>query len=76
MSDEPNKKARPTGHGLQSLGKPDAGKPHVRFDERGWETELWQGMRHQQMAKPTGNGYPLSPKATSPIFDSTIYPPL
>ena len=21
------------------VGKPDAGDPHVRFDERGWETE-------------------------------------
>ena len=25
---------------VKSVGKPDAGKPHVRFDERGWETEL------------------------------------
>ena len=23
---------------MKSVGKPDAGKPHVRFDERGWET--------------------------------------
>jgi hypothetical protein len=21
-----------------------AGNPHVRFDERGWETERWRGM--------------------------------
>jgi hypothetical protein len=21
------------------VGEPDAGNPHVRFDERGWETE-------------------------------------
>jgi hypothetical protein len=26
---------------VKSVGKPDAGKPHVRFDERGWETESW-----------------------------------
>ena len=25
---------------MKPVGKPDAGKPHVRFDERGWETEL------------------------------------
>ena len=23
------------------VGKPDAGDPHVRFDERGWETGLY-----------------------------------
>jgi hypothetical protein len=23
---------------MKSVGKPDAGKRHVRFDERGWET--------------------------------------
>src|SRR6516162_7062044 len=23
---------------VKSVGKPDAGNPHVRFDERGWET--------------------------------------
>jgi len=26
---------------VKSDGKPDAGKPHVRFDEQGWETESW-----------------------------------
>ena len=25
---------------VKPVGKPDAGDPHVRFDERGWETEL------------------------------------
>jgi hypothetical protein len=25
---------------MKSVGKPDAGNPHVRFDERGRETEL------------------------------------
>ena len=24
---------------VKSVGKPDAVAPHVRFDERGWETE-------------------------------------
>ena len=23
---------------VKPVGKPDAGEPHVRFDERGWET--------------------------------------
>src|SRR4051812_36674356 len=26
---------------VKPVGKPDAGNPHVRFDERGWETELY-----------------------------------
>ena len=25
---------------MKSVGEPDAGNRHVRFDERGWETEL------------------------------------
>src|SRR5208282_5952915 len=36
-------KATPTGRrrgpAVKSVGKPDAGNPHVRFDERGRETE-------------------------------------
>jgi len=24
---------------MKPVGKPDAGNPHVRFDERGWETD-------------------------------------
>jgi len=26
---------------VKPAGKPDAVAPHVRFDERGWETGLW-----------------------------------
>jgi hypothetical protein len=26
---------------VKSVGEPDAGNPHVRFDERGAETERW-----------------------------------
>ena len=26
---------------VKPVGKPDAGNPHVRFDERGWETGRW-----------------------------------
>ncbi len=35
------------GDGMIPVGKPDAGKPHVRFAERGRETERWSGLRHQ-----------------------------
>ena len=38
--------------------------PHVRFDERGRETEPWYGMRHRHLAKAAGNGY--SPMPTAP----------
>jgi hypothetical protein len=31
------------GFTMKPVGKPDAGNPHVRFDERGGET----GLRHQ-----------------------------
>jgi hypothetical protein len=30
---------RRRGPAMKSVGKPDAGNPHVRFDERGRETE-------------------------------------
>ena len=26
---------------MKLVGEPDAGNRHVRFDERGWETERW-----------------------------------
>ena len=26
---------------VKPVGKPNAGNRHVRFDERGWETERW-----------------------------------
>ena len=26
---------------MKPVGEPDAGNPHVRFDERGGETECW-----------------------------------
>jgi hypothetical protein len=29
---------------MKSVGKPDAGNPHVRFDERGRETGDWQSL--------------------------------
>jgi hypothetical protein len=30
---------------MKSVGKPDAGNPHVRFDERGRETGDWQSLK-------------------------------
>ena len=38
---------------------------------RGLETELWDGLRHRQMAKVAGNSYSPSPKATAPVPDPT-----
>jgi hypothetical protein len=32
-------KAESVGFIVKPVGEPDAGNPHVRFDERGWETE-------------------------------------
>jgi hypothetical protein len=28
---------------VKPVREPDAGKPHVRFDERVWKTALWLG---------------------------------
>jgi len=57
---------------VKPVGKPDAVVPHVRFDERGWETELRDGLRHRHLAKAVGHSYCPSTKATAPIFDSTV----
>ena len=51
--------------------EPDAGNPHVRFDERGRETELWQaGMR--RCARKSQQGH-RKPKVTAPVLDSTDF---
>jgi hypothetical protein len=47
---------------VKPVGKPDAGNRHVRFDERGEETEPWQGLRHRHLAKAVGTSYSLLPK--------------
>ena len=39
---------------VKPVREPDAGKPHVRFDERRRETELWNGLRHRHVAKAAG----------------------
>jgi len=35
------------GRRVRPVGEPDAGNPHVRFDERSQETERWSGTRHR-----------------------------
>ena len=37
----PTRTMTPRLLGLAAVGEPDAGDRHVRFDERGWETERW-----------------------------------
>jgi hypothetical protein len=36
---------------MKSIGKPDAGNPHVRFDERGRETGDWQSLKHRALPR-------------------------
>ena len=57
--------------------EPDAGNPHVRFDERRLETESWRGVRHRRSAKAAGNGYPLRlppPRQSSTLHECCRYP--
>ena len=64
-------KSDTVGLEVKSVGKPCAGNPHARFDERGWETERWSRLRHRPKAKAAGNSYSLCPHVTAPILDST-----
>ncbi len=53
------------------IREPDAGNPHVRFDERGRETGSCDGLRHRLPAKAAGQRLlPIAP-ATAPVPDST-----
>ena len=55
----------------KSIGMSDLAAPHVRFDERGWETESWQfGLRRR--IERYVNSHRKS-KATKPIFDATMH---
>ena len=40
--------------------EPDAGNPHVRFDERRLETESWRGVRHRHRRKPPATATPCA----------------
>jgi hypothetical protein len=58
---------------VKPVREPDAGDPHVRFDERRWETEPWPRLRHRHSAKAAGNSYSLDlqpprPPPTLPQF--------
>jgi hypothetical protein len=44
--------------GVKPVGEPDAGNPHVRFDERRRETASWCGLRHRRSAKAAGPATP------------------
>ena len=44
--------------GVKPVGEPDAGNPHVRFDERRRETAAWCGLRHRRSAKAAGPATP------------------
>jgi hypothetical protein len=50
---------------MKPVGKPDAGNPHVRFDERGGETE--RSRDAAPLLDSTGNAYPHinTPRPTS-----------
>jgi hypothetical protein len=39
---------------VNPVGEPDAGNPHVRFDERRRETEPWRGLRHPRGGESRG----------------------
>ena len=51
--------------------EPDAGKPHVRFDERGWETESLVATGAPAQGESRRKQLPLRPTVTAPILDST-----
>ncbi len=54
---------------VKPVGEPDAGNPHVRFDERGGETGPRQaGMRRRR--ESAGHRH-RKPTATAPLLDST-----
>ena len=59
------------GDGMNPLErKPDAGKPHVRFDERGVETECMAGYSGTSNRKGWSQLWPVLPTA-APLLDST-----
>src|SRR6266513_1589445 len=50
----------PVGPSVKPVGEPDAVAPHVRFDERGWETGRWplapSYRAHPRLYHPGGTG--------------------
>ena len=60
--------------GVCLVREPDAGNLHVRFDERGVETELWRG--YLGTARRKGRQQQTEPNATAPHSDSTVEIPM
>ena len=54
----PPREARRVAGQLDLVREPDAGNPHVRFDERRLETESWRGVRRRRRRKPPGTATP------------------
>ena len=65
---------------VNPVGEPDAGNPHVRFDERGRETEPRCGLRHPRRGESRGttatphNLLPPRPSSTLPSLRRAAYP--
>jgi RNA-directed DNA polymerase len=57
---------------VKLVGEPDAGDPHVRFDERRRETEPRPRLRHRHQRKRRQQLLPR-PTATAPAADSTLF---
>src|SRR5229473_2978606 len=60
------------GDCVSLLREPDAANPHVRFDERGVETEAWRDFQGTDRRK--GRQQLGSPYTTAPHLDSTHLP--
>jgi hypothetical protein len=58
----------PVCHWPNPVGEPDAGNPHVRFDERGVETEQGWIFWHRQPKGPVNtHGQPTPPRHSSTL---------
>lgn len=57
---------------MRPVPKPDAGDPHVHFDELGRETALWWGLWHGHEAKAADNSEP--PRLRPPRPSLTLPP--
>ena len=66
---EPVKAVSPLWAVLRNpVGEPDAGNPHVRFDERGVETEHGRILRHWQPKGPATRTAYLHHRATPRLY--------
>ena len=61
------------GDCVSLLREPDAGNPHVRFDERGVETEAWWRLvRHRQTKGPATDRLHLNHRATPRLYKGSF----